>query len=261
EHVFRTTVYLRNIKDDGLVLISAHRWRSPFTINVPLSPLDTFFLPGEILEVTSEAIRGNSTKILLTEAELYRQKEPEIEECRGIEEEDFKFLKGAFVVLSTAWNNFFGSETMRRICKNRDFLTSGSALKEIIGAGGGFTPSGDDFLAGMLSLFSIARKCASFDESYFPKIDKELLRRTSWASSQYIKYASMGLLDELVLDSAVSLLRGDEQDAYDLFLQLLRRGHDSGLYIWLGLITAYSIYKYRRVLFLEHVCKVMPVDG
>ncbi|MGC9115711.1 MAG: DUF2877 domain-containing protein [Fervidicoccaceae archaeon] len=251
EHVFKTTAYLRSLKDDSLILISSHRWRSPFTVNIVEENAGEIVSPGEILSLEDGKIEGSTSTIDLTSSELYEQRIPPIN-GDGLSRERINMLSAQFRVLSTAWEGVLGSVVLNRICRNRDRIFSEETLRELVGAGGGFTPSGDDFLVGLLSSLTIAEEKLGI-KIHLPIEDSYLFGRTSWASAQYIKYARMGLYDELVLENAVSIFRGDPETE-DLFLLLARRGHESGLYIWLGLISGYSLIKYNEPVALKYVC-------
>jgi len=253
EHVFRTTVYLRNLLDDSLYLISSHPWRSPFTVNVSFEGFSGLFSPGEVLSLKDGAIEGESAVVDLSRGRVYIQNIPAMI-GRGIGFEDAAELLKYFGVLSSAWSGVLRSAVLERICRNRSRILSDDSLRELVGAGAGFTPSGDDFLVGLFSFLTLAKKMNILN-GWIYEVREDLLKRTVWASYQYMLYALRGHFDELVLKNALALLGGDLREAEDLFLLLARRGHESGLYIWLGLITGYSLIKYNSTALLDYVCR------
>lgn len=254
EHVFRTTAYLRNLADNSLVLISSHKWRSPFTVNIAEETIEGKIVPGEVMVFRDGRIEGNNTVIELRGAEPYEQRIPIFNGERGLSVEEISRLVAFFKVLSTAWEGVLGSAVVEKLCNYRDNLIEKDFFREVVGAGGGFTPSGDDFLVGLLSSNELAKRIPRLKPLSI-EIDEYILGRTTWASSQYIKYASRGIYDELVLENAVAIFAGEYYKSEDLFFMLARRGHESGLYIWLGLITGFSLIKYNRSLPLEIICR------
>jgi len=254
EHVFRTTVYLRKKDGDDLVLISSHRWRSPFTINVYIEALNEEIRPGEIFVIDQKQLVGERVEIDLSQANLYLQKIPFMDGASGLEKNEVIYLSKFFSLLATAWNAFYRSVALERICEIRNETLSKKSISKIVGAGNGFTPSGDDFVSGLLASFSFARSSKARWKNLEFALDDELLKRTTWASSQYIKLANYGIYDELTLENAIAIYRGDMKRAEELLLELARRGHDSGLYIWLGLITGFSILKFGEPITLNYIC-------
>lgn len=124
--------------------------------------------------------------------------------------------------------------------RNSDWPGFVKHSEDIVGVGVGLTPSGDDFLTGVLVALY-------FYNTNFAKgftIDKlETLAmlagyRTSLFSATLIKAAARGWVLDLISYWLVSLFQGDIKQVRELTEKILKIGHSSGADILLGLITA-----------------------
>ena len=250
-HVFDNTLYLRI--SDELILISTYPWRSPFTINLVgnndnndsfsfkamVSPLqEAILLPSEI--------RINNLFINIRGAEIYDGLGKPSSSHIDYEHLDHKLRLLVYTVgiIAGGLRDTSTPYLHSKICEyiKSDGLLSDSAIDTLIGLGEGFTPSGDDIYVGLSS--AITYTLSYVDEkiavaaSYLSRIKESInarLKRTTWASGTYLKYALSGLYDETIERVLRNFYFGDVESFYSSVINLLRRGHESGVYLALGI--------------------------
>lgn len=110
----------------------------------------------------------------------------------------------------------------------------------MLGLGFGFTPSGDDFVAGLLASFNLL----SYPAERRPLvIEWEAMRsRTSWISARLVDYMQKRLVDETVERCIGSIAAGEDEAAADAIMDLAPRGHTSGVDISIGLLSGASLF-------------------
>lgn len=248
--VFSNTLYIEAGGDMGIITRKGNR--SPITINIPQdSPLTSFHQYvkiGDKIEASESRIRFGELEIDLKNADYYTQ--PKIDRIKNIDDTLEKiYLKGLnFVILlySTSPTNL----SLLELGKFKEFLEklvyplsrgdlevvkNSENYRLLLGTGEGFTPSGDDFLLGFISILNI------FDERFqIPRIileDEILFKHTTWVSAMFLKYAQQENYDENVHQVLNTMSSRDEAGFVDFLLQLARRGHTSGLDISLGILT------------------------
>ncbi len=129
-------------------------------------------------------------------------------------------------------------ETIRK----KDWLGMATSAVDLAGIGEGLTPSGDDFLVGLIAALRFHHSSGG------PGPDTELLKtlameagkRTSPFSSQCIRAAADGLVSEDVSDWLVSFHVGDIDAMKDSTTRLLNQGHSSGVDTFAGMSMGLS---------------------
>ena len=129
-----------------------------------------------------------------------------------------------------------------RSCLNEDIAHIANTGKELIGLGPGLTPSGDDFLGGVLfaahSLKMTYPGEFFWDEQPFRELIDWSYTRTNPISHAILSDLSLGHGPEPLHDIVSSLLSGKDWRKVMLSInQLLRMGHTSGWDILAGLLT------------------------
>jgi Protein of unknown function (DUF2877) len=109
-------------------------------------------------------------------------------------------------------------------------------LLDLCGKGPGYTPSGDDFIAGYLVVFNWISKSLNFNTINFP-IEK-YAPLTSWISSKLIDYSKRNLCDEEIQAMINSIAAGDLSQYLSSIVKISRRGHTSGIDIVTGMTVA-----------------------
>jgi Protein of unknown function (DUF2877) len=110
------------------------------------------------------------------------------------------------------------------------------ALMELCGRGTGYTPAGDDFIAGYLAVFNWISESLNFDSIKLPTY--RLAPLTSWMSSKLIEYNSKKLCDEEIQDMIRSISAGDCEKYMSHIAKISQRGHTSGIDIVSGMTIA-----------------------
>ncbi len=269
KHVFNHTVYLKEETTGNMYLVSSYPWRSPYTINIPPTPqpLSALVKPLAEAELKEKILfLQPNLEIILEEANLYDGLGLGCGSKR-FSEKDLLRLATAFNILSSLWRDLDSRPEYKRVCR---VMAEPPILKEenilaLVGLGGGFTPSGDDFLTGYIgALVFNAIRCGG--KTGLPLINPVVLDRTTWASRNYLVYSMNGIYDELAERALYSLFSGDFDEAINTLIGYSRRGHESGLYIWLGLITGYIDLLYKSPslsykMFCQHNVRRGRADG
>ncbi len=131
---------------------------------------------------------------------------------------------------------------LARACFDQDIAQVARMGKEIVGLGPGLTPSGDDFLGGLLF---VARSLKTAYPGDFPWEEQPITDLIEWARKQ-THSISHSILSDLALghgpeplhDVVASLLKGEDLgDVMAGVTRLLRIGHTSGWDILAGVLA------------------------
>ncbi len=115
-------------------------------------------------------------------------------------------------------------------------------VKRLIGFGEGFTPSGDDFLVGLIaSLYFL-------DNSMFKYFSREIRRiinlkkkRTTFLSGKFLEYACQGKFSETILNLLKTIFSEDREDVENAAKRCLNFGATSGRDTVLGILSGLSL--------------------
>ena len=110
-----------------------------------------------------------------------------------------------------------------------------SILNKLCGRGPGYTPAGDDYITGFLSMFNWAAKSLDFDMIELPRYYAEL---TSWTSYKLMEYGKECLCDEEMQSIINSVARGSANEYFKNMGPISHRGHTSGLDLVTGMTCA-----------------------
>jgi hypothetical protein len=102
-----------------------------------------------------------------------------------------------------------------------------NALLGLCGRGPGFTPAGDDFISGFITMFNSIRSGLNIGPAIIP--GPEFARLTTWVSFKLIEYNAMGLVDLEIQELINSAAQGSVLLYVDKIKSLSKRGHTSGL--------------------------------
>jgi len=95
------------------------------------------------------------------------------------------------------------------------------------GRGPGFTPGGDDFISGALSVFNWIRLGLNLGSPIIPSLEYRKL--TSWTSFKLMESNAQGLVDIEVQDLINSIAEGDVLRYAEAIKHIAKRGHTSGI--------------------------------
>lgn len=111
-----------------------------------------------------------------------------------------------------------------------------SMLKSMCGIGPGFTPAGDDFVMGYLSMHNYLSKISGLNKI---ELEYDELRRcTTWISTKMIQCSQRSLHDEVVELALNSVARGDVSSYISALIELGPRGHTSGIDLATGMTVS-----------------------
>ncbi len=105
--------------------------------------------------------------------------------------------------------------------------TLSKALLGLCGRGPGFTPAGDDFISGVLTMLNWIRLGLSLEPPIIP--GTEFRNLTTWTSFKLMECNARGLVDMEVQDLINSVAQGDLVRYVDGIKLIAKRGHTSGL--------------------------------
>jgi len=135
---------------------------------------------------------------------------------------------------------------LRRSFRAGDTAVMASGLSEFMGSGPGLTPSGDDFVLGVMLCLN-RWKDANLQENSLNSLNQEVVetayRLTTTLSANLIQSAALGLADERLLN-ALDWIKSDIPDGGHLLAGLIDWGHSSGVDVFTGIasVLAASFY-------------------
>ncbi len=158
----------------------------------------------------------------------------------------------------TSFENNISQELRIRIqeltgsIKERDPSKISKKVKRLIGFGEGLTPSGDDFLVGLIvSLYFL-------NDSRFEHLSKKIKKvvelgkkRTTFLSEKFLEYACQGRFPETVLDLLETIFSGDSVGVKKAARRCLDFGATSGRDTLLGVVRGLDLIV-QGPLFTDH---------
>ena len=143
-------------------------------------------------------------------------------------------------------NNIFENEMSKileeqsnglvRALANHDFPEALQCATKLIGLGPGLTPSGDDFIVGLLTVFNIPDSpCYTYRAFGFDlvKVAKKLTNDVSFIA---LKKSSTGMVRQTIIRLLHSLMDGEEKEMIHALDNVLNIGSSSGTDIALGIV-------------------------
>lgn len=243
--VFTKAVYLEF--PDSLVVILNGGLKSPITINVSFARGFQGLVklgdgcraaPGELV-IGDLAIALPGSRTYANRLDLARAGELRLSDLRA--------LRRAAAVLRLLYQASPGrpllpeDDNLGRFISSLSVSRSGpkDALRGeyalLLGRGNGFTPSGDDFLAGFTATYNHVAK--RIDLGLIELEFGALVGKTVRESAMLLWYASRGHVDEEMEDLMLSL-SSDSPGLTDALVRMAARGHTSGLDMSLGALVA-----------------------
>lgn len=262
KHVFTNTIYIE--KDRELLVLTRKSPRAPINIGLRKLPasLKAWVNVGDVLRRMDDKLFLGDVEIDLSRAYVYELSFPSFSgEPRLASLEDY--ITNAAFMLSLLYETspspiplpetrefklFIQNVIAPLLRGNTQAIHDWNNYTPLLGLGGGFTPSGDDFLAGFLTTINMLTE-------HKITIDRdELLRHTSWASALLLDYAQRGFVDETLANLLLSIHNGDGEGLITHVLALARRGHSSGIDASLGVLIATAALS-RRDYLVERVLR------
>ena len=114
--------------------------------------------------------------------------------------------------------------------------------KKLIGLGQGLTPSGDDFLVGLLLAFSISRKDNFSEKEWGKQVVKESKKNTNIISYSAIKYAAIGKTRETIAVFIETLVQAQTDNQVKQALStVMKIGSSSGTEMAWGILNGLTL--------------------
>ena len=245
KRIFRNSAYLESAS--GLVLLLRGQLRSPMTVNlVAGTHLQQVLSVGERFELEPAKLGVGELEIGLSNASVFRSGLVGTRKIRVMSEERIVKSATALKLLYSA------SESAFDLVKGQAFdglvgsllrpLSSGrlspayrlQTYQGIIGSGTGFTPAGDDIIAGFTASFNLYARSTGKKQISLPVA--ELKRRTVPESALLVDYAQRGYVDETLQGLILAGLGGRPSVFRAHLSELASRGHTSGLDMSLGVL-------------------------
>lgn len=109
-------------------------------------------------------------------------------------------------------------------------------IKFIKGVGIGLTPSGDDFIYGVLTGLTVLEIINNENNFYLKKLIYENAKGDNLISNNFLYYASEGLFFEKTKNLILSIFFGSEREIVDSTVSILQIGETSGVDFSTGLL-------------------------
>jgi hypothetical protein len=247
KRIFRSSAYLE--AEGGLVLLMRGALRSPMTINIDGGEdFAEVLAVGGRFELNPGRLKSGELEVILNRAKIYKSALGGGQPVSPIAEPEMiraaTMLKLLYAV-SDASLDLVEGRALEEFAKTVLRPLAGGRVEpafkmvnylQLIGSGTGFTPAGDDFIAGFISAFNHA--AAGVGERRISLPVSELSNRTVSESATLLDYAQRGYVDE-GLELLILAAFGDRPKAFlDELIVLARRGHTSGLDMSLGVLMA-----------------------
>ena len=255
--VFRTSAYLET--RGGLILILRGTLRSPMTVNVVSGPHFIEELKiNDRFELNSKELRLGGNRIRIDGAESFRSsllKTKKVKPISGVEivkaASSLKLLYSASevsldLVTGQAFNEFC-DVVLRPLAAGRpEQAYRLPNYASLLGSGTGFTPAGDDFVAGFTAAFNFSARGIGKNPILLPLA--ELRRRTVLESAFLLDYAQRGYVDENLQRLILAGFDNEPLQFRAEISELASRGHTSGLDMSLGVLVLLACARHGKTL-------------
>lgn len=246
-NIFETSLYVRTVSD-SLLHVTGRSLRSPVSLNIE-APADfrTRVKPHEKAELSEDTVRIGEMRIGLAGVKVYKgelpafARNPAVDSVSAYVEKAATILRileketSALDVRSPYHQSLVTSirQAIAELVQRRPqgFIASAST---IVGLGSGFTPAGDDLMGGFLLAHNALGPATGLSPILLP-LDS-VRKRTSWASAQMLNYMQNLVVDEQIRRIMCSVAEGSAHSFLLEIMDLVPRGHTSGLDILTGIV-------------------------
>jgi hypothetical protein len=242
--VFQRAVYVRS--GESFILLLWGGLRSPMTVNIEESQSAEWIIRvGERCVLSEEAIKLGNVEIDLGKAELFRSallvsrkvtlpEGPALSKGVAMLRSLYDVSSPGPVLASDPVLKSFIRETLFPLSSGgRGAVYSPAPYLRLIGRGGGFTPSGDDFVGGLVATFNYIARCKNWRQIPMPQ--SLVRRRTIPESAAILHNSARGSVDE-GMERLILASTGESMRFYDELMGVARRGHTSGIDMSLGVM-------------------------
>lgn len=244
---FHSSAYIK-VKD-GVVLLLRGGLRSPMTVNIGgRGDLRKVVAVGDRFEINGQSLSSRRLLVGLGHARTHRSRLAGSEAADPMTETDI--VKAATALrqlysVSNAGLSLVEGKALEKFVSNvllpftggdpRGVYAAGN-YRELLGSGTGFTPAGDDLIAGFVASFNLVAKAIGADKITLPVGD--LAVKTVPESAAIMDYAQRGYVDEGLESLILAAFRNEPEEFRGHIFDLAKRGHTSGLDMSLGVLLA-----------------------
>lgn len=250
--------------DDRILFLTAAEYRSPF--NLTLERVDHLFSvlqPGDAFDIMDDGLQFPMRGISLdtSAAEVWQPPQPApvqlslidqrkradqiIDQIRQLDaEKGFLFLARPLEEILVENQRAIHQAAFKLLgsYKSIDHDAFFASAVKLLGAGGGLTPSGDDFLAGFF-LFHFRRLLAragelEFFKDWWAELTRLAFEKTTTISANRLEYVARGWSEELFLNLIDHLFNPVIDFDAERVRLLLGFGHSSGVDTLMGISFA-----------------------
>lgn len=254
--VFDTAANIKTI-DNRLFVITNNKVRSPITINVIQGGgtfgFKKFMKFGSIIKGHRDQVMiDNDVTIGVRKSRLFENNLGYItirslskfrDQFDSVFPSMIKLARSGCLLLPDITTRGLLPEQIRVINSNSKKTDDGAVfaallartLGKLCGRGPGYTPAGDDFISGFLTIFNWCAKCLDFERIILPE---EYSTMTSWTSYKLMEYSQECICDEEIQGMVNSLALGRADEYSKKMVPLSSRGHTSGIDLVTGMTCA-----------------------
>lgn len=255
------------VNKNHVAFITSEAYASPLTINInSFQDQEKLLVNGDIAEIIFGDICFNriGLQIVNTKAMKWAPLKPSpcIADYQSIQKQieglklDLKpEIKRSEFLEAVLGDNLTGADDrssvlIQKIHRLHHVLSSNDTNKSIevilpfIGLGQGLTPSGDDFIAGMLLTLNRWKSIFQVDidlKKMNTAIIKHAKNATTFLSANLIELAAKGQADERIIDILDYVITGNKV-SHNPTKDLLSYGNTSGMEVLAGILVAVSIF-------------------
>jgi hypothetical protein len=261
------------ISGKWLIFVSTEKFRGPLTINLPALGLSFSQISTQsAVHISSGSLifPGSGIKISTQESIVWQSPLPDALSLSENERNErlwestnkiistnndagITFLLHSLLEDQTANRTYFRMQSslhkkillLHQQIQRTNRLPSPYSIISLLGAGGGLTPSGDDFIIGLLLAFNRWEKVLESGRR-LQKLNQQVVeaayQKTSQLSANLIECAARGEADERLINYLDWLMSKTPPEA-NCLNELLNWGNSSGGHVFVGYFVALSLQK------------------
>jgi len=251
--IFSKALNIRTEENELISIVAAEKLNGPNRILIEL-PLDKAFISLKIKEGTR--VVGNREKIIINGGSLsvsLEKAEKWLPEVKRKGNTPYFQIKDNLLSLKKSLSieregdrisQALRTRTQELIAsiKGKDIPKVSENIKRLIGFGEGLTPSGDDFLVGLIASLHLL---SSPKRKHLLKKMKEIINlekdRTTFLSGKFLEYACQGRFPETILNLIEAIFSENREGVEKATKRCLNFGATSGRDTILGVLEGLSL--------------------
>lgn len=259
--IFRQTINIL-INDNLFTLAHQQLDNAPATAIIDVNDFSLFsFTTDDLIQVTdSKMMIGNQLVIDLESAELWKSVRPSFPTHTKRLEDNLRFAKDFIIAKGKAdWldeihvNENLFYEEMGRMLREKstrllagfpfeDLATKTTRAEGLLGLGQGLTPSGDDFLMGLMVAFATVEENVFNQKEWAKHVLEKAETKTNLISYQSLKYAERGEARARIGLFIQTLFTGNVRAVERDLKSIIDIGSSSGTDISWGIVRGLQLF-------------------